>query len=63
MSVFPYWWASVFWAQKLIFREFAHTGQGWRKVFYETKCVTTIWFSEEEKEKTKVDTWDSSVGG
>lgn len=33
------------------------------KFYTETKCVTTRWFDEEEKKKTKVDTWDGSVGG
>ncbi len=31
--------------------------------FYtESKCVTTTWFSEEEKRKKKVDTWDGVLG-
>ena len=33
------------------------------RFFTETKAVTTTWFSEEEKKKVKVDTWDGSVGG
>lgn len=33
------------------------------KFYTETKCVTTRWFDDEEKKKTKVDTWDGSVGG
>ena len=33
------------------------------RFYTETKAVTTTWFSEEEKKKTKVDTWDGSVGG
>lgn len=33
------------------------------RFFTETKAVTTKWFDEEEKKKTKVDTWDGSVGG
>jgi malonate-semialdehyde dehydrogenase (acetylating)/methylmalonate-semialdehyde dehydrogenase len=33
------------------------------RFFTETKAVTTRWFDEEEKKKTKVDTWDGSVGG
>jgi malonate-semialdehyde dehydrogenase (acetylating) / methylmalonate-semialdehyde dehydrogenase len=41
-----------------------HTlGKDGIKFFTETKCVTTKWFTEEEKKKTKVDTWDGSVGG
>jgi malonate-semialdehyde dehydrogenase (acetylating) / methylmalonate-semialdehyde dehydrogenase len=32
------------------------------KFFTETKCVTTTWFSEEEKKKSKVDTWDGVLG-
>jgi malonate-semialdehyde dehydrogenase (acetylating)/methylmalonate-semialdehyde dehydrogenase len=31
--------------------------------FTETKCVTTRWFDEAEMKKTRVDTWDGSVGG
>jgi malonate-semialdehyde dehydrogenase (acetylating)/methylmalonate-semialdehyde dehydrogenase len=27
--------------------------------FTESKCVTTTWFNEEEKQKTKVSTWDN----
>jgi malonate-semialdehyde dehydrogenase (acetylating) / methylmalonate-semialdehyde dehydrogenase len=33
------------------------------RFYTETKVVTTTWFSEEEKKKDKVDTWDGSVGG
>jgi malonate-semialdehyde dehydrogenase (acetylating)/methylmalonate-semialdehyde dehydrogenase len=33
------------------------------RFFTETKAVTTTWFDEEEKKKTRVDTWDGSVGG
>jgi malonate-semialdehyde dehydrogenase (acetylating) / methylmalonate-semialdehyde dehydrogenase len=33
------------------------------RFYTETKAVTTRWFDEEEKKKTKVDTWDGSVGG
>jgi malonate-semialdehyde dehydrogenase (acetylating)/methylmalonate-semialdehyde dehydrogenase len=33
------------------------------RFFTETKAVTTTWFDENEKKKTKVDTWDGSVGG
>ncbi len=41
-----------------------HTlGKDGVKFYTETKCVTTRWFDEEEKKKTKVDTWDGSVGG
>jgi malonate-semialdehyde dehydrogenase (acetylating)/methylmalonate-semialdehyde dehydrogenase len=41
-----------------------HTlGKDGVRFFTETKCVTTTWFDEEEKKKTKVDTWDGSVGG
>ncbi len=41
-----------------------HTlGKDGLKFYTETKCVTTKWFDEEEKKKTKVDTWDGSVGG
>lgn len=41
-----------------------HTlGKDGVKFFTETKCVTTRWFDEEEMKKTKVNTWDGSVGG
>jgi malonate-semialdehyde dehydrogenase (acetylating)/methylmalonate-semialdehyde dehydrogenase len=41
-----------------------HTlGKDGLKFFTETKCVTTRWFDEAEMKKTKVDTWDGSVGG
>jgi malonate-semialdehyde dehydrogenase (acetylating)/methylmalonate-semialdehyde dehydrogenase len=33
------------------------------RFYTETKAVTTTWFDEEEKKKTRVDTWDGSVGG
>ncbi|MDK2902924.1 MAG: malonate-semialdehyde dehydrogenase (acetylating) / methylmalonate-semialdehyde dehydrogenase [Clostridiales bacterium] len=33
------------------------------RFYTETKTVTTRWFDEEELKKTKVDTWDGSVGG
>lgn len=33
------------------------------RFFTETKAVTARWFDEEEKKRTKVDTWDGSVGG
>lgn len=33
------------------------------RFFTETKAVTTTWFDKEEMKKTKVDTWDGSVGG
>jgi len=30
--------------------------------FYtETKCVTTRWFSEEEKKRTRVSTWEGTT--
>jgi len=32
------------------------------RFFTETKCVTTTWFSEEEKKQQKVDTWDGVLG-
>jgi malonate-semialdehyde dehydrogenase (acetylating)/methylmalonate-semialdehyde dehydrogenase len=41
-----------------------HTlGKDGVRFYTESKCVTTTWFSEEEKKKVKVDTWDGSVGG
>jgi malonate-semialdehyde dehydrogenase (acetylating) / methylmalonate-semialdehyde dehydrogenase len=40
-----------------------HTlGKDGIKFFTETKCVTTTWFSEEEKKKARVDTWDGVLG-
>jgi malonate-semialdehyde dehydrogenase (acetylating)/methylmalonate-semialdehyde dehydrogenase len=40
-----------------------HTlGKDGLKFFTESKCVTTTWFSEEEKKKQKVDTWDGVLG-
>ena len=33
------------------------------RFYTETKAVTTRWFDEEEMKKTRVDTWDGSVGG
>jgi malonate-semialdehyde dehydrogenase (acetylating)/methylmalonate-semialdehyde dehydrogenase len=32
------------------------------RFFTESKCVTTTWFSEEEKKQQKVDTWDGVLG-
>ncbi len=41
-----------------------HTlGKDGVRFFTETKAVTTRWFDEEEMKRTKVDTWDGSVGG
>jgi len=37
-------------------------GKDGMRFFTETKCVTTTWFSEEEKKKAKVDTWDGVLG-
>jgi malonate-semialdehyde dehydrogenase (acetylating)/methylmalonate-semialdehyde dehydrogenase len=40
-----------------------HTlGKDGLRFFTESKCVTTTWFSEEEKKKQKVDTWDGVLG-
>lgn len=36
-------------------------GQDGVRFYTETKCVTTHWFSEEEKKKTKVSTWDGMI--
>ncbi|HOG00406.1 MAG: Methylmalonate semialdehyde dehydrogenase (acylating) [Firmicutes bacterium ADurb.Bin248] len=33
------------------------------RFYTETKCVTTTWFDEQERRKTRVDTWDGSIGG
>jgi malonate-semialdehyde dehydrogenase (acetylating) / methylmalonate-semialdehyde dehydrogenase len=33
------------------------------RFYTETKVVTTRWFDEEELKRTRVDTWDGSVGG
>ncbi len=38
-------------------------GKDGLRFFTETKAVTSTWFDEEEKRKTRVDTWDGSVGG
>ncbi len=41
-----------------------HTlGKDGVRFFTETKAVTTRWFDEKEMKRTKVDTWDGSVGG
>ncbi len=41
-----------------------HTlGKDGVRFYTETKAVTTRWFDEEEMKRTKVDTWDGSVGG
>lgn len=41
-----------------------HTlGKDGVRFYTETKAVTTRWFDEDEMKKTKVDTWDGSVGG
>jgi malonate-semialdehyde dehydrogenase (acetylating)/methylmalonate-semialdehyde dehydrogenase len=41
-----------------------HTlGKDGVRFYTETKCVTTRWFDDEEMKKTRVDTWDGSVGG
>jgi malonate-semialdehyde dehydrogenase (acetylating)/methylmalonate-semialdehyde dehydrogenase len=37
-------------------------GKDGLRFFTESKCVTTTWFSEEEKKKQKVDTWDGVLG-
>ena len=37
-------------------------GKDGMRFFTESKCVTTTWFSEEEKKKSKVDTWDGVLG-
>ena len=40
-----------------------HTlGKDGLRFFTESKCVTTTWFSEEEKKKSRVDTWDGVLG-
>jgi malonate-semialdehyde dehydrogenase (acetylating)/methylmalonate-semialdehyde dehydrogenase len=40
-----------------------HTiGKDGVRFFTESKCVTTTWFSEEEKRKRKIDTWDGVLG-
>ena len=40
-----------------------HTlGKDGVRFFTESKCVTTTWFSEEEKKQQKVDTWDGVLG-
>ncbi|MEO8592379.1 MAG: CoA-acylating methylmalonate-semialdehyde dehydrogenase [Candidatus Solibacter sp.] len=37
-------------------------GKDGMRFFTESKCVTTTWFSEEEKKKSRVDTWDGVLG-
>jgi malonate-semialdehyde dehydrogenase (acetylating)/methylmalonate-semialdehyde dehydrogenase len=40
-----------------------HTlGKDGLRFFTESKCVTSTWFSEEEKKRRKVDTWDGVLG-
>jgi malonate-semialdehyde dehydrogenase (acetylating)/methylmalonate-semialdehyde dehydrogenase len=40
-----------------------HTiGKDGIRFFTESKCVTTTWFSEQEKRKRKIDTWDGVLG-
>ena len=40
-----------------------HTlGKDGIRFFTESKCVTTTWFSEQEKKKRKIDTWDGVLG-
>jgi malonate-semialdehyde dehydrogenase (acetylating)/methylmalonate-semialdehyde dehydrogenase len=40
-----------------------HTiGKDGIRFFTESKCVTTTWFSEQEKSKRKIDTWDGVLG-
>jgi malonate-semialdehyde dehydrogenase (acetylating)/methylmalonate-semialdehyde dehydrogenase len=40
-----------------------HTiGKDGVRFYTESKCVTTTWFSEEEKKKQKIDTWDGVLG-
>jgi len=36
-------------------------GKDGMRFYTETKCVTTHWFNEEEKKKTKVSTWDGMI--
>ena len=49
-------------AQAVVFRRPARARQGWDTILHGVQGVTTTWFSEEEK-KTRVDTWDGSLGG
>ncbi len=49
--------------KKSFFGDLHTLGKDGVRFYTETKAVTSTWFSEEEKKKTKVDTWDGSVGG
>lgn len=49
--------------KKSFFGDLHCLGKDGVRFYTETKAVTTRWFDEEEKKKTKVDTWDGSVGG
>lgn len=37
-------------------------GKDGMRFFTESKCVTTTWFTEEQKKQRKVDTWDGMLG-
>lgn len=49
--------------KKSFFGDLHVLGDDGVKFYTESKVVTTRWFDEEELKKTKVDTWDGSVGG
>lgn len=49
--------------KKSFFGDLHVLGKDGIRFFTETKAVTTRWFDEEEIKRTKVDTWDGSVGG
>lgn len=49
--------------KKSFFGDLHVLGKDGISFFTETKAVTTRWFDEEEVKRTKVDTWDGSVGG
>jgi len=48
--------------QQSFFGDLHTLGKDGLRFFTESKCVTTTWFSEEEKKKAKVDTWDGVLG-
>lgn len=49
--------------KKSFFGDLHCLGKDGVRFYTETKAVTSTWFTEEDRMKTKVDTWDGSVGG
>jgi malonate-semialdehyde dehydrogenase (acetylating)/methylmalonate-semialdehyde dehydrogenase len=48
--------------KRSFFGDLHAVGKDGIRFFTESKCVTTTWFSEEEKKQQKVDTWDGVLG-